>query len=94
VTGEVDLSTDDGRFMARIMGAVARKEVERKKVRQQRQSLQRAQSGKGWGPRAFGYNGNHANPDLVPEEADAVRQAYHDLLAGDSVYSVAVRRRR
>lgn len=50
VTGEVDLSTDDGRFMARIMGAVARKEVERKKVRQQRQSLQRAQSGKGWGP--------------------------------------------
>ena len=93
VTGEVDLSTDDGRFMARIMGAVARKEVERKKVRQQRQSLQRAQSGKGWGPRAFGYNGNHANPDLVPEEADAVRQAYHDVLAGDSVYSVAVRYR-
>ena len=42
VTGEVDLSTDDGRFMARIMAAVARKEVERKKVRQQRQSLQRA----------------------------------------------------
>jgi DNA invertase Pin-like site-specific DNA recombinase len=66
VTGEVDLSTDDGRFMARIMGAVARKEIERKKVRQQRQSLQQAQSGKGWGPRAFGYNGDHASPIWCP----------------------------
>jgi DNA invertase Pin-like site-specific DNA recombinase len=91
VTGEVDLSTDDGRFMARIMGAVARKEIERKKARQQRQSLQRAQSGRGRGPRAFGYNGDHADPELVAEEADAVERAYRDVLAGDSVYSVAVR---
>jgi DNA invertase Pin-like site-specific DNA recombinase len=91
VTGEVDLSTDDGRFMARIMGAVARKEVERKAVRQKRQSLQRAQSGRGWGPRAFGYNGEHTKPELVADEAAAVQRAYHDVLAGDSVYSVAVK---
>lgn len=30
VSGDVDLATDDARFMARIMGAVARNEMERK----------------------------------------------------------------
>ena len=94
VGGETDLSTDGGRLFARIKGAVARAEIERKKARQQRASLQRAQSGRGWGPRAFGYNGDHNNPELVPDEAAAVRHAYHDVLAGDSVYSVTTRRRR
>jgi DNA invertase Pin-like site-specific DNA recombinase len=89
--GDTDLSTDQGRLTARIKGAVARAEIERKSARQKRASLQRAQSGKGWGPRAFGYNGEHANPAVVPDEAAAVRHAYHDVLAGNTVYSVAVR---
>ncbi|MGA9362584.1 MAG: recombinase family protein [Mycobacterium sp.] len=78
-------------MFARIKGAVARAEVERKKARQLRASLQRAEGGKGWGPRAFGYNGNHADPELVADEAAAVREAYHAVLAGDSVYSIAVK---
>ena len=36
VSGDVDLATDDGRFMARVIGAVARKEMERKSWRRSR----------------------------------------------------------
>jgi hypothetical protein len=76
-------------LFARIKGAVARAEIERKKEPQLRASLQRAENGKGWGPKAFGYNGDHNYPDLVPTEAAAVREAYHSILAGDSLLSVA-----
>jgi DNA invertase Pin-like site-specific DNA recombinase len=45
VTGDVDLSTDQGRLVARIMGAVARAEVERKGKRQKSANEQRARNG-------------------------------------------------
>lgn len=91
VGGDTDLSTDQGRLTARIKGAVARAEIERKSARQKRQHLQRAQAGKGWGPRSFGYNGNHNDPKLVPEEAKLLKQAYHDFIAGSSLASIANR---
>ena len=45
VGGDADLSTDDGRLFARIKGAVARSEVERKSARQKRANEQRAHNG-------------------------------------------------
>jgi len=87
VTGDIDLSTDDGRFMARITGAVARKEHERKQARMKRRFQQDAEAGRSHcGPsRAFGYNSD----ELDEHQAPAVRKAYADVLAGRSLYSIA-----
>ena len=85
VTGEVDLSTDTGRLIARIMGAVARAEIERKSARQKRANKQRAENGKAWNVRVFGYN----NDKLVKNEADAIRHASLDLIDGASLYGIA-----
>jgi DNA invertase Pin-like site-specific DNA recombinase len=62
VTGEVDLSTDNGRLFARIKGAVGMAEVERKSARQKRAAEQRAKDGgRPWWPsRPFGFD---ADPD-------------------------------
>lgn len=87
VTGEVDLSTDQGRLIARIMGAVARAEVERKSARQKLANEQRARNGEAWAMRAFGYVGN----EVQPIEAAAIRQASLDLLDGASLYGIAQR---
>jgi DNA invertase Pin-like site-specific DNA recombinase len=88
-TGLIDLTTDSGRMTAKILAAVSENEGEVRTARQMRALEQIARSGRGWGVRAFGYNGDHDNPQLVPEEADAVRQAYADVLAGASLYSIA-----
>ncbi|MBB5167105.1 recombinase family protein [Mycobacterium sp. AZCC_0083] len=89
VDTNVDLSTDSGRLFARIKGAVAKAEVERKSARQIRAMKQMADLGKGWGRRTFGYEHDHAKPQLRPMEADAIRQAYADVLAGASLYRIA-----
>ena len=45
VTGDLDLGTDAGRLVARILGSVAQAEIERKSVRQRRAHRQRAEAG-------------------------------------------------
>lgn len=87
VTGDVDLSTDNGRLFARIKGAVARAEVERKSARQKRAARQSAESGRGWGGRrAFGYD----QDDLPMEpEAALLRTAYTAVLSGLSLHAIA-----
>jgi DNA invertase Pin-like site-specific DNA recombinase len=63
VTGDVDLATDNGRLFARIKGAVAMAEVERKSARQRAAAEQMATGGRPWWPqRPFGYD---AEPDPV-----------------------------
>lgn len=87
VTGDVDLGTDNGRLYARIKGAVARGETERKVARMKRRYEQDREQGKPYGvARAFGYRPDHS-PD--PRTAPAVRQAYADVLAGRSLYAIA-----
>ncbi|OYN80034.1 hypothetical protein CG716_11080 [Mycolicibacterium sphagni] len=80
-----------GRTVARILGSVNRGEVERKSARQIAAFQQMAEMGKGWGPRQFGYDGNHDHPALIPREADALRQAYLDVMRGDSLLSICKR---
>lgn len=87
----VDTSTDGGRMMAGMLAVMAEAEMERKKYRQVTANKRRAETGKGWGARAFGYNGDHANPELVLDEAAAIREAYHSTLAGETLYSIAKR---
>ena len=98
VNGELDLSNDTGRTVARILGAVARGEVERKSARQKLAMLQRAtKGGRAWWPhRPFGYTmptgrrgEDYQKPKLVKGEADAIRDAYQAVLAGDSLRSIA-----
>jgi site-specific DNA recombinase len=64
VSGDIDLATDDGEFMAIIGAAVARKEVRRKSARQKRAGQQRATNGgRPWWPaRPYGFD---ADPDPV-----------------------------
>jgi len=85
-TGDIDLTTDTGRMVARILAAVARGETERKADRQVRAAEQRARSGKPqWSTRPFGYE-RDGKPRA--EEAALVRQAYADVLQGASLASV------
>jgi DNA invertase Pin-like site-specific DNA recombinase len=89
VGGEADLSTDNGRLFARIKGAVARGEMERKSTRQKRATRQRRESG-AWnkaGQRPFGYT--KAGVPLEPE-ASMLRKAITDLLAGTSLRSISI----
>lgn len=85
VGGDVDLSTPSGRMFARMKGTVAKYEVEQKSARQKAANQQRAQNGKAWVMRTFGYDGN----EIVAEEADAIRQGCADLINGASLWGIA-----
>jgi site-specific DNA recombinase len=89
VSGDFDISTGDGRFMARILAAMARKESDDKSRRIKRKHLELAESGEwaGGGSRPFGYLADRRSLD--PDEAAAVREAVARVLAGDSLRSVA-----
>jgi site-specific DNA recombinase len=89
VTGEVDLGTHDGRFHARILGAVSRKESDDKSRRLTRKHLELAQAGKvsGGGTRPYGYAKDRIT--IIPEEATIIREMAERLLAGDSLRSIA-----
>jgi DNA invertase Pin-like site-specific DNA recombinase len=88
--GDYDLSTSDGRAMARVVGAFARKESEDKSRRMKSERRQRANAGKrSWGgTRAFGYSADHRK--LIPKEAAIVKEAAKRILAGETLRSVCV----
>jgi Site-specific recombinases, DNA invertase Pin homologs len=89
VTGDTDLSSHDGRFLARILGAVARKESDDKSRRITRKHVELAQAGKptGGGSRPFGYRADRRT--VEPTEAAAVREASRRIRAGDSLRALA-----
>jgi len=87
IGGDVDLATDNGRLFARIKGAVARSEIERKSARQKEASDQRAEQGRPHvGRRAFGYTAD--GTATVPAEAAHVQEAAARLLAGESIHAI------
>jgi site-specific DNA recombinase len=84
--GDIDLTTDTGRMVARILAAVARQEVERKGERQTEAAEQRARQGKPqWSTRPFGYE---RDGSLREEEAALVRRAYADVVSEASLASI------
>lgn len=89
VSGDVDLATHDGQFLARILGAVAKKESDDKSRRITRKALELAEAGKigGGGTRPYGYQDNRRT--IVPSEARVIREIAARLLAGDALRSVA-----
>ena len=88
--GDYDLSTSDGRAMARVVGAFARKESEDKSRRIKSQKSQRARDGKrvSGGRRAYAFTPDHTQ--VMPEEAAIVVEAARRALAGESLYSICV----
>lgn len=86
VSGDVDLSTAQGRLVARLKGAVARHEVEHKSARQRSAARQKAKTGKPQWTYAFGYIAGTHEPD--PTVAPLIREAYRLILAGASLGDV------
>ncbi|PVZ07863.1 DNA invertase Pin-like site-specific DNA recombinase [Actinomycetospora cinnamomea] len=92
VSGDLDLSTDQGRLVARILASVARGEVERKSARQKAAYAQLAERGlphHGGRTRPFGYLDDRVTPH--PQEAPAVVEAYSLILAGGALGEVGRR---
>jgi DNA invertase Pin-like site-specific DNA recombinase len=86
VSGDVDLSTAQGRLVARMKGSVAAHEIEHKKARQRRAAEQKAARGEPQWKRAFGYLDEARTPD--PTTAPLVKQAYAAVLAGSSLADI------
>jgi DNA invertase Pin-like site-specific DNA recombinase len=88
VSGDVDLSTEQGRLVARMKGSVAAYEIEQMRKRMKRKRLQVAKAGQrfvSWKYPPLGYT-SEGKPD--PEVAPAIKNAYAHLLAGGSLNEV------
>ncbi len=88
VTGSVDLATHDGRFTARILGAVAKKESDDKsrRIRRKHEEIALAGGVSGGGSRPFGYDADKRT--LRSDEAAVIRECAARLLAGEAVRSI------
>lgn len=88
VSGELDLATDDGRLMARITGAVARKESDDKSRRIKRKAEEIALQGRatGGGHRPYGYEDDRVT--IRASEASIIRECATRFLAGDAVRAI------
>lgn len=88
VSGDLDLSTHEGQLLARITGAVARKESDDKSRRTRRKHEELAAAGRpsGGGSRPYGYEANKRT--VRPEEAEVIRDCARRALAGDSLRSI------
>ncbi|MGN6169713.1 MAG: recombinase family protein [Solirubrobacteraceae bacterium] len=85
VSGDIDLSTHDGRLKARILGAVARNQSDAASRRLQRKALQLAQEGgvAGGGTRPFGFEADFAT--VREPEAEIIRELAERLIAGETL---------
>lgn len=88
VSGDVDLATHDGRFTARILGAVARKESDDKSRRIKRKAAELAKAGAvcSGGSRAYGYE--RGGMVVRASEAEVIRECVRRFLAGESLRSL------
>lgn len=86
-SGLVDLSTPNGRAVARIMAAISKAEVENlsERVRRKHESLAREGKSHG-GPRAWGYAADHVT--VVPDEAALLREAVERILNGAGLRTI------
>ena len=87
-SGEYDLATPEGRAVARIVGAIARQESERKAVRikaQYKQDIDRGHT-RILGSRPFGYTSDQMS--VVEGEAKWLREGYKLVADGGSINAV------
>jgi DNA invertase Pin-like site-specific DNA recombinase len=89
VSGDVDLATHDGRFHARIMGAVAAKSSDDMSRRLRRKAQELAHNGQpsGGGSRPFGFEVDRVT--VREPEATMVREFADRLLAGETLRGLA-----
>lgn len=86
-SGDVDLSTADGKLHARMLGTVHEHESDKKAERVSRALQQCAEEGgHPTGVRRYGYTASGAH--LIAEEAEVLAEAYRRTLAGDSLSSI------
>jgi DNA invertase Pin-like site-specific DNA recombinase len=90
VSGDLDLSTHEGQLLARITGAVARKESDDKSRRIRRKHEELAAAGKpsGGGTRPYGFDPDKRT--IRPDEAEVIRDCARRVLAGDSLRSICI----
>jgi len=88
VSGDLDLSSDDGKLLARITGAVARKESDDKSRRTRRKHQELALEGKvsGGGTRPYGFESDRRT--VREDEAAVIREAARQLLAGQPLRAI------
>ncbi|MEA2199409.1 MAG: site-specific recombinase [Solirubrobacteraceae bacterium] len=88
VSGNLDLSTHEGQLLARITGAVARKESDDKSRRIRRKHEELAAAGRisGGGSRPYGYEIDKRT--IRPDEAEVIRDSARRALAGDPLRSI------
>ena len=79
--GDYDLTTPEGRFTARIVGAVARKESEDRSRRVRRKHLELAEQGRPAGQLGWGVR--------TAAEREFVREAADRVLAGQGLMTIA-----
>jgi DNA invertase Pin-like site-specific DNA recombinase len=89
VTGELDLRTASGRFVARVLVSKAAMESDDLSRRLRRASDQRAAEGRPHGARAFGYEADGMT--IREAEAALFREAAADVLVGTSLNEIARR---
>ena len=85
VGGDVNLSTNEGQFMARVMGAMDAKSSADTSRRIRRKVVEMAEAGKPWGRRLFGYN---QDSSINVAEAEALREMVAGALAGKSLRGI------
>lgn len=87
VSGEIDLASPSGRLVARLLGAVARSEVETKGARQRRANLQSAQAGRmRHTRRPYGYDDDGRT--IRRNESKEIVNAASRVLAGATLSAV------
>lgn len=88
VSGDIDLSTAQGRLVARLKGSVAAHEGEHRRARQLRAARQKAERGQPNWSKAFGYQAGPNGPEPDPRTAPLVKRAYAAILAGASLNDI------
>ena len=90
-SGAVDLTTVNGRMVARILGATAQAEVEtiRERIRRKAQEL-RANGKFTGGPRPFGWKVEDGEFIEIPAEIRLLEEAKKRVLKGQTIHSIVM----